>query len=157
MNSVFVKLFRLTALETEVLFLSTEQVQRQQQCKLHPTASPLCCKPWPRERPLAGVKRLVQSPCSLNRYCGCHREYPIVIVDRYPHHKSTRNWTESTSLFHKNYRPSVKWFNFSYHRPGPLVEVNGSMSHCQFPKFSLFINTSTASLYYILCRNKMCV
>lgn len=40
-NSVFVKLFRLTALETEVLFLCTKQVQReqqQQQCKLHPTA-----------------------------------------------------------------------------------------------------------------------
>lgn len=41
MKSVFVKLFRLTALETEVLFLSTKQVQReqqQQQCKLQPTA-----------------------------------------------------------------------------------------------------------------------
>lgn len=53
MNSVLVKLFRLTAVETEVLLLSTEQVQReQQQCKLHHTAPSKRCKPWPRQRPL---------------------------------------------------------------------------------------------------------
>lgn len=103
MNSVFVKLFRLTALESEVLFLSTKQVQheQQQQCKLHPTAPPRCCKPWPRERPLARVKRLVQSPCSFSRYCGCQREYSFVIVDRYHITKAPGNGLKAPAYFIK--------------------------------------------------------
>ncbi|EMP36010.1 F-box/LRR-repeat protein 17 [Chelonia mydas] len=61
-------------------------------------------------------KRVVQSPCLFNRYCGCQRESPFVIVD------SIKNWTETTSSFYINHRTSVHGNNFSYSRPGPLIE-----------------------------------
>lgn len=53
MNFALVKGARLTALETEPFYLSTEQVQhRQQHCELPPSVSSICLSPVLEEPPV---------------------------------------------------------------------------------------------------------